>query len=264
MTSVKELRQSLVNNGYSQEEADNIKGKDKLEQELKQIEDASTDLLDDLTEEAEREDVTGVVKKAEVEEVEEKVNILDYLTDKEKVNGHPTVNGLRRIINERFGWIASNVSKVIQCPDPSNENRATVTVEIDIECYNDKFLRTSGCADVCKYNTPSHFYRHPVATAESRAEGRAYRKALNLNIATAEEMGNFQDLTDDPIKDSQKAMITKVCSRCNINEDKFLASHNLDKETLSKVSSEEGKKLCSELNSYQSLNEVPEELLNES
>lgn len=265
MNTVKDLREELQQEfGYSVEQTDKFKGRSALEEELKKVENAAVDVLEDL--EPVNEETYNTVPHDEDSVYDEdgrlnREKLLDKLTDEEKVNGHPTVNGLRRLINDYVGWIQSNTSKVVQCPTGDNNNRATVEVEVEIHFPAQMSTTVCGCADVCSDNTMHPFNKHPVATAESRAEGRAYRKALNLNISTAEEMGHFTETVDvEPIKDAQVKMINNVCKRCDIDLEKFLAKHNLDSETLSKASDQDGQNMCRQLSEYQSLNEIPEDI----
>lgn len=264
--TVQELRDELqLEFGYSAEQTDKIKGKANLTKELKKLAEESADLLENLeevdeeaTEETLEYDENGIYNE---DGTLSREKLLDKLTDKEKVNGHPTVNGLRRIINDYVGWITKNTSQVVQCPTPENKNRATVVAEISILFHSGMEITVSGCADVWEGNTPTPFSKHPVATAESRAEGRAYRKALNLDVTTAEEMGTFtEEVSFEPIKDPQVTMIRNICKRCDIDLDKFLAIHNLSEDTLSKASHHDGTTMCRQLSDYQSLNEVPKEL----
>lgn len=260
MTTVQELRDRLEQQGYSVEQVENIKGKANLERELKKVEETVVEILDDLEEiPEEKSDIISECYDKNGHINNDK--LLAKLTDKEKVRNHPTVSGLRRLINDYIGYIIRNISRVVQCPTPDNKNRATVEVEVEIQFYTGLDIIVSGCADVCSDNTPSPFHKHPVATAESRAEGRAYRKALNLNITTAEEMGDFTEtVIFEIIQDSQITMIKNVCKRCYINLTKFLVKYNLDEDTLSKASNQDGQDMCRQLSEYQSLEEIPEDI----
>lgn len=265
--TVQQLRDLLEEKGYTSEQAASIKGKDNLAKELRGIEEAAVDILDSLEEVSEDEDETNETPEYDEDGVFDEEGhlkqdvLLTKLTKTEQVNGHPTVNGLRRIINDYVGWISSNTSRVVQVPTPENQNRATVEVTVEIQFPSGFSTIVSGCADVWQDNTPRPFSKHPVATAESRAEGRAYRKALNLDVTTAEEMGDFtEEPSFEPIKDSQVTMIRNLCKRCDIDLDKFLAKHTLTEDTLSKASYHDGEIMCLQVSEYQSLNEIPEEI----
>ena len=276
MITVQDLRSSLLAAGYSAEEVAAIKGKANLEVALaehrdtyvtnaptiKDVVDEALDNLEPVDDDEAGETITD--EEQEFFDNDGHLNrelLLEQLTDKEKVEGHPTVNGLRRLINDYVGWIQSNISKVVQCPTPDNNKRATVEVEVEIHFRNGMSTIVGGCADVCSDNTVPPYHLHPVATAETRAEGRAYRKALNLNITTAEEMGSFTESVGfEEIQPAQIKMIRNLCKRCDINLDRFLTTHNLTDETLSKTSRDDGSEMCKKLSDYQSLDEIPEDI----
>ena len=272
MITVQDLRASLVAQGYSTEEVAAIKGKANLEAKILQIENEPAEAIEDVIAEAlddlepVEDDEAGETFTDEEQEFFDdghlnQEKLLEQLTDKEKVEGHPTVNGLRRLVSDYVGWIGSNTSRVVQCPSVDNNNRATVEVEVEIHFRNGMTTTVGGCADVFPGNTPSPFNLHPVATAESRAEGRAYRKALNLNITTAEEMGAFTEAVSfEEIQPAHIKMIHNMCRKCEIDLTKFLVKHNLDEETLTKSSREDGKNMCQQLSDYQSLDEIPEDI----
>jgi hypothetical protein len=194
--------------------------------------------------------------------------VMEMLTDDEKRDGNPTVDGLRRVAGNILGRIVEIDPRVLQCPDHSNNNRATVKVTVEFDTPEGR-LKVGACADVFCDNTEPIFARHPVATADSRAEGRAYRKALRLrNTITAEESVKEDELREDPfdkIKDTQKSMITAICKRYGINEEKFVKQYDVDISKIDNITYATAKKMCSQLNKYQqSLVDIPEEIKNES
>ena len=96
----------------------------------------------------------------------------------------PRVDGLRRIARKLLGHFSIQTN-VVQAPTISNRNHATVSVSLNFA--NGSFYQSA--ADVCIENTQKEYAIHSVATAETRAEGRALRKALGLNkILSAEEL----------------------------------------------------------------------------
>lgn len=99
-------------------------------------------------------------------------------------NGAPKVDGLRRVAHQLLGDFSIDTT-VLQVPDLNNAGRASVIVKIQF----DNGHSVSGAADVFTGNTPNAFAIYPVSTCETRAEGRALRKALRLvKVLTAEEM----------------------------------------------------------------------------
>ena len=128
---------------------------------------------------------------------------------------------------------------------PSSDNngpgRATVVYKVVIDWGNTGFLRTfSEVADVWHGNTDDLFCAHPVATASTRAEGRALRKALKIRVIAAEELAK-KDIVgivkeavsassptdgeynlDDRISPQQVTFIDKKCGQLDINLASFI------------------------------------------
>jgi hypothetical protein len=158
----------------------------------------------------------------------------DYVMSKfhkdELVDGNPKVDGMRRVCELLVGEIFTVDSDIVQVPSPENERRATVRVVITILKEENKDVRYSGCADVYAGNTQGVYAYHPIALAETRAEGRALKRALRLrNVIAAEEVdcgGKADEILtgelNQPINDTQKTFIGMVCGkeRLNLNIDK--------------------------------------------
>jgi hypothetical protein len=130
------------------------------------------------------------------------------------------------------GEITDINSDVIQVPTVENERRATVRVILSLRYYKDNDIRIyHGCADVYYGNADGVYGKHPVALAETRAEGRALKRALRLRkIVSAEEVTGDNESAEsdikskDPINDNQKNFINFACSkeRANINVEKLI------------------------------------------
>lgn len=121
----------------------------------------------------------------------------------------------------------------------------------------------SAAANVYRGNTPDVFAVHSVATAETRAEGRALKRALSLSTYTAEEMNNDKDVssifenkiksTESKIKSSQITAITTLCGRLGIDVHKFTANEFPDRLVFDDtLSHSNAAKLMVILNKYQS------------
>lgn len=150
--------------------------------------------------------------------------ILSDLDTSELMKGRPTANGLRRMLEKHVGPIISTNVQVVQTPTPENERRASVVYTMTYFDGELNHERTISDAADCYYGNSSEPYvRHTVATATSMAEGRCLRKALRLNIVTAEETletdQNEIDLAESlqPAKDSQKIAIENMCVKLGIN-----------------------------------------------
>lgn len=112
-------------------------------------------------------------------------HVLSQFTEDEMVEGCPTSAGLRRVAQIILGPIRESGPTFIQPPQDDNTiGRATV-------CWWVEFvngLRFGDVADCSIYNTDDAFQPYGVATAATRAEARALRKALGLNKASFDEI----------------------------------------------------------------------------
>ncbi len=151
--------------------------------------------------------------------------VLNQLTEEEKYNGNPTTDGLRRIVVKLLGPIVRSMPIIAQCPNRDNGNHATIGWEIAIKYQDNPMdIRTFGdVADVYSENTDALFAKHPSATASTKAEGRALRKALQLrHTLAAEEISNISVSESTNITTSQISWINLTCDKNNIDVNKLL------------------------------------------
>lgn len=186
-----EAQQLLIEAGHSEDSISDLSRWDKIKL-LRGKQDEGVPNLDRLNLEVEEEKMGDNEESNGVEDVNPTDPgwtewVMKQLTKDEFYNGHPKTEGLRRISEVLLGDIVSSVSDVKQTPDLMNERRATVVHTITFATE-----RTfSGAADVYWGNTDKPFRNHPVATAETKAEGRALKRALKLkNVVTAEEIAS--------------------------------------------------------------------------
>lgn len=142
--------------------------------------------------------------------------IMGLFNPDELMDGYPKVNGLARVAGLVLGDIIS--SKATQVFVTHGEARAvTVNYEVQIEWKlntpvgfgnmgHSPQIRVFGGLSCCTEDLSNVFGRHPSAVAESKAFGRALRKALSLNIIAAEEMLSSEDSSP---KAKASASITK-------------------------------------------------------
>jgi hypothetical protein len=193
----------------------------------------------------------------------------------------PKVNGLRRVVNKLLGPIIK--SGPIQVSESKHSGfyviyevhiswthglyNKNVNLKEDIERLIVKEFKE--VADAGPHNTPAAFLNYLPATASSRAEGRALRKALQLNIVTAEEVSannieNSDDLFAEtsPIEwstKSQEVTIGNGCRKIGVDMDKFLHMYGYDSFKMKK---EEATVLIGKLNEWQNdTNAIPKEIL---
>lgn len=186
--------------------------------------------------------------------------VLSHLTPDELYDGAPRVTGLRRLTGLLIGPIIAAHTNIHQTPDMGNQNRATATHIVTILHPQYGPVSFTGAADAYHGNTPTHG-NHPVAFAETRAEGRAYRRILMLSSAviSAEEKALGMDqsegmLPPDPskIQDVQIQGLSLIGARIDIDINKLLNKTFPTKHNIRELSSEDGKVLFAQLQGYQS------------
>lgn len=201
--------------------------------------------------------------------------VLGLLSDDEKIDGNPTTDGLRRIFEIALNCdIINSTSSVVQSPSPDNEKRATVVHELvyilkdgDVAQEN-KTRVVSGAADVYWGNCDKIYRNHPVAVAETRAEGRALRRALRLRkVVAAEELANSIDDNPDhesvnKISSNQISFIDSISQRLNINVKALLASLEISSDNIYAMTHNDAVNVIRSLSIHQqNLDSIPKNLL---
>lgn len=202
--------------------------------------------------------------------------VLSLLSDDEKINDNPTTDGLRRIFEQAMDCVVIEaISDVVQAPSPENEKRATVVhtlryvLNTDVSDVSElKYRAVTGSADVYWGNCDKIYRNHPVAVAETRAEGRALRRALKLRkVVAAEEIA--KDIEDHPdensvskITNNQINFIDVIAKRLNINVTELLKNNNLESVNIYTLSHEDAVRVIRLLSSYQqAVESIPENML---
>jgi len=192
--------------------------------------------------------------------------VLSMLSEDEKIKGNPTTDGLRRIFEKALNCrVIGSETKVTQSPEPNNEKRATVVHSITYRRLNDGSddqgnlytVVVDGAADVYWGNCDKVYRNHPVAVAETRAEGRALRRALRLRkVISAEEMvENVDDHPDqnsvNKITNNQINFIDVIAQRLNINVSRLLETNGLDHKNIYNISHEDAVGVIRNLSKFQ-------------
>jgi len=201
--------------------------------------------------------------------------VLSLLSDDEKISGNPTTDGLRRIFEIALNCtVIQAKSEVVQTPDINNEKRATVVhtlmyvlKNIDPERPDLNNRIVSGSADVYWGNCDKIYRNHPVAVAETRAEGRALRRGLKLRkVVAAEELA--KDIEDHPdhdtvtkITNNQLNFMDVLAKRLDINMTKLLEKLALPVDNLYNISYTDAVNVVTKLTQYQQQNNVSEDIL---
>ena len=197
--------------------------------------------------------------------------VLELLSDDEKIKGNPTTDGLRRIFEIALDCtVINSTSEVTQSPDPENGNRATVVHSLTYVLNDSKTpveIKTrivNGAADVFWGNCDKIFRNHPVAVAETRAEGRALRRGLRLRkVVAAEELAEeVADIDGDnvnKISDTQINFMDVLCKRLDINALTLAEHMELDNNNIRNLTHREGVSIIRQLSGYQQdTDSVPE------
>jgi hypothetical protein len=202
--------------------------------------------------------------------------VLSLLSEDEKISGNPTTDGLRRIFEIALNCrVVVSSSKVVQSPDPNNEKRATVVHSV-VYLLNDaspdrpefNTVSVDGAADVYWGNCDKVYRNHPVAVAETRAEGRALRRALKLRkVVAAEELA--KEIEDNPdnssvskISNNQINFIDVMAQRLNINVVKLFNNNQLPTDNVYSVSHDDAVNIIRLLSKYQqNISEIAEDIM---
>lgn len=200
--------------------------------------------------------------------------VLSLLSEDEKIQGNPTTDGLRRIFEIAMNCvIIESTSDVVQSPQPNNEKRATVVHSLSY-CLNDETLNdavkirtVNGAADVYWGNCDKVFRNHPVAVAETRAEGRALRRGLRLRkVLAAEEVveSTEDDIGADnvtKITNNQINFIDVIAKRLDVNVLGVIKNAGINSDSVKNILHEDALKVIRELSSYQQkVDDIPEDL----
>ena len=196
---------------------------------------------------------------------------------------YPKVNALRRVAQLLLGDIVDSGPTMVNCPTVSDApGRATVLYEvkirwkadippyINLEAFQEPIRVFREAADSWIGNTPDLYAVHPVATASSKAEGRAFRKALCLSTYAAEEMSNDKDAStfveiakskikkdvdpewkgEERIGENVMEVIRNLCDRLDIDLEKMLEQQLPHVVSLEKATKQDGSNIMALLNKY--------------
>lgn len=210
---------------------------------------------------------------------------------------YPNVNSLRRLAELLLGEIIfSGPIRVEQTMDAEHTGKAVVTYKVSIAWKLDDHYATQhidlesglpirtfiSVASSWIGNTDDMFAVFPESIAETRAEGRALRRALRLNVVCADELTKkdtaayvqTQKLTkpttgeweeESPITDQQVNTIKLMCDRLGIDLTKFINSGSKSYSDINDVTRTAAAGMLKQLNRYQSTGsdaiEIPQNLI---
>lgn len=214
--------------------------------------------------------------KPSIHDIEWTDFVLAQLNDDEKIMGNPTTDGLRRVFEKVMDCEITHCdTTVVQTPSRDNDMRATVTHKItyilnkentDSKLAHLNGRSATGAADVYWGNCDKIFRNHPVAVAETRAEGRALRRALRLRkVVAAEEIA--EEIEDHPDGDNvskitvnQINFIDVLSKRLDINPVKCFENMGLA-NNIYELDHSNGVSIIRQLSSYQQdTSSIPENI----
>jgi hypothetical protein len=191
---------------------------------------------------------------------------------------YPTVAGLRRVAEKLLGRIIkSGPDKIFPVTDP-DDIRATVSYVVRFLPWdqspiwypdrdNEPVVEYSEVADACVSNTDATFLSFAVATASTRAEARALRKALKLKVCSADEIPKLDPAravaknSDSLIADEQVSLIKKKCKALDLDIQKFANSGEKQYRSIFDVTKETATKMIKALVEYTNdKNSIPPEI----
>lgn len=187
--------------------------------------------------------------------------VMKFFTEKELIDGNPLTAGLRRVAELLIGEIISskpvNVHRV-ETGDPIGKTTVTYEVQFLVRNGDKEYIKTyADVADVWAGNTDDLFAVHAPATASTKAEGRALRKALKLRVVAAEELckkdvsqylGQQPNQIEERIKPEQIKYIDINCKKLNIDVVKFINSGDKDYNTIYEVKRDIAAKMIEAIN----------------
>ena len=145
--------------------------------------------------------------------------VLSQLTEQEKRDGKPTAPGLKRAFNSLFPDVYVNEKQNVHHVGPEY---AAVTISLDIGTL----ISIVGSAECSEANTDPPYNKYPLATAQTRALGRAYKRLLGIDIITAEESSRKASISDPAlngdedegsISNTQIKFIELMATKINVN-----------------------------------------------
>jgi hypothetical protein len=210
--------------------------------------------------------------------------ILDKLEAREMIDGAPTTDGLRRVTEEVFGQIIGSETEILEIPSTNLKEtiRCTAKHTLTIMRYDMGhmmqhsmmnggaplgIIKVSACVDVLAENLPSPYNKHLVATACTRAEGKALRRALKIRIITAEEQQNSTEVVDeveqqsDTITDQQLLAINALCKKLNVSMKKLVQRSYPSVTSTKELTRGNGRDIISTLSGFQRASKLDESLL---
>lgn len=192
----------------------------------------------------------------------------------ELIEGNPSVDGMRRVCELLIGEILETQTSVVGTPNEGNQYRASVVVSVVID-DGKNIKKFDGAADAFSGNAEQEYARHALALAETRAEGRALKRALRLRkVVSAEEIVDSSKIENvvvggpNKIVDTQVNFVDLLAKNGNINVEKLVKSlyNEVDGRPLvltniRQLTYDQATALCTKLSEYRNKpDSIPEDI----
>ena len=189
--------------------------------------------------------------------------VMGHFQDNELIDGNPLTAGLRRVAELLVGEIISSKPvdvQLMQTTDPIGRCVVTYEVQFFIKNGETEFVKTyADVSDVWAGNTDDLFAVHGPATASTKAEGRALRKALKIRAVAAEELckkdvskflGEQTNQHEQRITKEQLIFFEKKCKLLDIDVMAFINSGSKNYRSIYEVTRETARKMIKEINKF--------------
>lgn len=150
---------------------------------------------------------------------------LSFLSESEQYNGNPKADGLRRLVELLIGPIVAQDTLLLHFPmhgeTEHHKNGATARSQIRVQSRETgDYIVASAVADASGVSCVHPYNKFLSSIAETRAEGRVYKKILRLqNVVTSDELPQGVDSHSGPdyINSNQIDAIDSICKKVDLN-----------------------------------------------
>lgn len=192
--------------------------------------------------------------------------VISVLREGEVIDGKPTTKGLRRFIRTVFRVVSSTtqLGACVGMPgrtiDDSMRGASAMHI-IKLITPDGITEEWGGAADAFYDNLDGKFRKYPTAMADTRAEGRALVRALNLKCVTYDEIQGNDDSDKEPANDAQWDRFNKDFEKFDINAGAFFNAHKEELKYPRAAALTHGQvvELFGKLNVFKQGKEVPQE-----
>lgn len=200
--------------------------------------------------------------------------VMSQFQPNELMDGFPRCFGLRRVAQDLLGPIVSSGPKMVSVvpqmtANEINSRAVTVLYEITFDWNLDTCIwfnpnappvpnhKTFGAVSDCVEDINTAWGRNPAASADTKAESRALKKALCINVLSAEERvsGYDEKMEEAPksskITDQLIGFCEAKAKQLNLNLAEVIKEFRPAYESIKDFTLEDGRELFKHINSFQ-------------